>query len=153
MLQTGVVDMDFLALDLFAAFKIQEQAKNLILVDAFTGNFIDVLINKKVLDSFPRNVQDILISAGLDVEMRVAKGEVPKWSAKVTKQFKELGVNFYQFPAAERAKWATLIEDIPAEWAAEVSEQGMPGWEIVKRYQEITAALGYEWPKQWGVKK
>ena len=46
-----------------------------------------------------------------------------------------------------------LDRDIPAEWADEVAKMGLPGWEIVKRFQEITAQKGYKWPRQWGVKK
>ena len=57
MLQTGVVDMDLLPVDLFSSFKIQEQAKNFVGVRAMTGNFFDLYMNKKRFDKMPKELQ------------------------------------------------------------------------------------------------
>jgi hypothetical protein len=62
-------------------------------------------------------------------------------------------VKIYQFPEADRNKWAGQVEDIPAEWADEVTKQGYPGWKIVERYQDVCSQLGYKWPRKWGIKK
>lgn len=153
MLQTGVVDMDLLPLDLFAAFKIQEQAKYFVGIRAMTGNFFDLYMNKKRFDKMPKELQKIFMETGYEVAMKVAKEVVPSWSKKVMKQFKEAGVQFYELPEAERDKWANMIPDIPAEWAKEVEAQGYPGWKIVERWQELTTKYGYKWPRKWGVKK
>ncbi len=153
MLQTGVVDMDFLPLDLFASYKIQEQAPNLILVDALTACWYDLLLSLRTYKKLPGKYQKVLVAVGKEIEMRMAEKEVAKWNDKVMAQFKKSGVKVIKFSPAERAKWAQLVEDIPAEWAAEVSKQGFPGWKIVQRYQELTTKMGYKWPRQWGVKK
>jgi hypothetical protein len=87
------------------------------------------------------------------VEIHHTKNLLPKWQEKLWGEWKAQGVKFSALPEVERAKWASLIEDIPAEWAEEVGKMGLPGWEIVKRFQEVTAEKGYKWPRKWGVKK
>jgi len=79
--------------------------------------------------------------------------ELKKWTDKIIGQFKSQKVNIIQFPAEDRAKWASKVEDIPAEWADEVTKQGYPGWKIVERYQQVCSELGYKWSKKWGIKK
>lgn len=153
MLQTGVTDMDFLPLDLFASYKIQEQAPNLILVNALTACWYDLMINTKTFAKFPKDVQDILIETGKEIELKMAKEGVPMWTKKVMAEFEKQGVKTFQFPEEERAKWSALVSDIPAEWAEEVTKQGYPGWDIIARYQQLTTEMGYKWPRKWGVKK
>jgi len=153
MLQTGVIDMDLLPVDLFGAFKIYEQAKNLIKIDAMTGNFFDLWMNKTTFEKMPKEMQELFLKTGHDIALKVAQEIVPAWTDKTLAMFKKEGVKFYDFPADDRAKWAEMIPDIPAEWAKEVEAQGYPGWKIVARWQELTSELGYKWPRQWGVKK
>ncbi|MBN1103311.1 MAG: TRAP transporter substrate-binding protein DctP [Deltaproteobacteria bacterium] len=153
MLQTKVIDMDLLPLDMFAAFKIHEQAPNLILVDALMGNFVDLIINVNSYNKLPAEIQKIMLDTGKEIELKVAQTEVKKWTEKTINEFKSKGVKIFEFPSADRDKWASLVEDIPAEWAVEVTGQGYPGWKIVDRYQELCAQMGYKWARKWGVKK
>lgn len=153
MLQTGVIDVDLHPVDLHASFKLIEQAKYLVRIDALQANFGDLWISKKRLESFPPDVQRILLDAGREVEWQCATEVLPAWEAKVMEQFDAAGVKQVTLDPKERAEWAAKIPDIPAEWAAEVTAQGYPGWEIVKRWQELTTEYGYEWPREWGIKK
>jgi TRAP-type C4-dicarboxylate transport system substrate-binding protein len=153
MLQTKVIDMDMLPLDMFASFKIQEQAPNLVIVDALMGNFVDFIVNKDVFQKLPPDIQAIFIETGKEVELKTAQVEVKKWTEKITNDFNKQNVKVFKLPDADRAKWANMVEDIPAEWADEVTKQGYPGWKIVERYQQICSDLGYNWPRKWGIKK
>lgn len=153
MLQTKVIDMDMLPLDMFAAFKIQEQAPNLIVVDALMGNFVDFLINTKVFNRLPKDIQTIFVETGKEVELKTAEVEVKKWTDKIMNEFGTQNVKVYKISDDDRVKWANLVDDIPAEWADEVTKQGYPGWEIVETYQQVCTDLGYKWPRKWGVKK
>lgn len=153
MLQTKVIDMDMLPLDMFASFKIQEQAPNLIIVDALMGNFVDFIMNKKSFQKLPKNIQAIFIETGKEVELKAAQVEVKVWTDRIMKEFKRKNIKVYKLPSADRTKWANMVDDIPAEWAAEVTKQGYPGWKIVERYQQICSEMGYKWPRKWGVKK
>lgn len=152
MMQTGVIDMDLLPEDLFSAFKVYEQAKYLNKTDILTGNFFDLWMNKDSFAKLPKQVQQIILDTADEVSMKNAAEFVPMWTEKAKEIFKKAGIEFVELDPAERAKWAQMVPDIPAEWAKEVEEQGYPGWEIVKRWQELTAELGYQWPRQWGVK-
>lgn len=153
MLQTGVVDVDLLPLDLFASYKIQEQAPILTIVNLLTANWPDLLMNAKSFNKLPKNVQTIFIETGKEIELRMGERDISKWTDKVLEEFKKQNVTKYEFPKSERDKWASMVEDIPAEWAKEVTKQGYPGWEIVDRYQELTTQMGYKWPRKWGLKK
>ncbi len=154
MLQTGVIEVDLLPLDMFYSYKIYEQAPNLILADLLTANFIDLLVNTKSFNKLPKDIQKIFLETGKEVEMQMATVEIKKWiDSKVMAGFKAKGVKTFKFPEQDRAKWAQMCEDIPAEWAKEVTAMGYPGWEIVNRYQDICEELGYKWPRRWGVKK
>ena len=62
-------------------------------------------------------------------------------------------MKFIDFPTEEQKKWVETLDDIPAEWAAEMESKGLPGFQAVKRWQEITTDLGYKWSRRWGIKK
>jgi hypothetical protein len=94
-----------------------------------------------------------MIETGKEAEKHLTAELAPMWRDKILDEWADQGVEFYDFPASERAKWASLVEDIPAEWAAEMAEKGLPGWEIMHRFQDITAEMGYDWPRRWAVRE
>ena len=56
-------------------------------------------------------------------------------------------------PGAEaKVEYRVTVPDTAAEWALEMDAKGLPGTEVVKRWQEITSDLGYEWLRTWGPK-
>lgn len=152
MLQTGVTDMDYLPADLFSAFKVHEQAKYYLQFDSFTGNFFDLWMNKDSFAKLPKEVQKIMLETAEEVSLKNAKEFVPEWTKRAEDIFRKAKIEFVPFPTALKDEWAQKVSDIPAEWADEVTKQGYPGWEIVKRWQELTAQLGHKWPRKWGVK-
>jgi len=153
MLQTGVGELDLLPIDVQASLKHYEQAKYQILIDAFAHVAWDIVINANSFNKLPKEVQNIFIEARLKTEPIIAGKLILEWADKAKKAFKEHGVETFRLSESERNKWAGMVPDTPALWAKEVSAQGYPGWEIVKRYQEITTQLGYKWPRKWGAKK
>ena len=62
----------------------------------------------------------------------------------------QAGVTFCTISEADKAKWAQMIPDLPAEWAQEMEAQGLPGWEIVDTYIKLTKEAGHQWPREWG---
>jgi TRAP-type transport system periplasmic protein len=153
MMQTGVTDMDLLPCDVQAGLKIYEQARHQIIINALTICSWEIVMNVNSFNKLPKDVQQILADAGKKMEKIIAAELVKQWVDKATDTFKKNGVTTFVLPEAERNKWASMVPDTAAQWAAEVSAQGYPGWEIVNRYQEISGQLGYKWPRKWGVKK
>lgn len=153
LLQSGVTEMDFHPITHMNAFKVQELARYLIRVQAMVGAPWDLMFNLQKFNSLPADVQKILIETGKEAEIAMTDELAPMWREKIMTAWKAQGVTFLDFPDSERAKWASMVEDIPAEWATEMEKKGLPGWEIMRRFQEITAQMGYKWARQWAVKK
>jgi TRAP-type C4-dicarboxylate transport system substrate-binding protein len=153
LLQSGVTEMDFHPITHMNAFKVQELAKNLVEVDAMVGNPWDLMMNLTKFKSLSADVQKIMLDAGREAEIAMVDELALAAERNITEAWKKQGVTFSKLPEAERAAWAAKIEDIPAEWAAEMAAKGLPGWEMMTRFQEIAAKNGYKWPRQWAVKK
>jgi len=153
LIRTGVVTVDMLPIDLMHAFKHQEIAKYNIITKILTPSYGAILMNLNTFKGFPPEVQKILVETAMEAEDHHINVMVPKWMEKIEREWKSIGVNFIEFPQEERVKWAKLIPDIPAEYAAEVEGKGYPGLKMVQRWQEITTELGFKWDRKWGIKK
>jgi TRAP-type C4-dicarboxylate transport system substrate-binding protein len=153
LLQSGVTEMDFHPITHMNAFKVQELARNYIKLEAMVGAPWDLMINLEKFNSLPPDIQKIMLDTGKEAEIVMANELASKWRDRILTAWKTQGVTFSTFPLDDRAKWASLVEDIPSEWAIEMEQKGLPGWQIMNRYQEITTELGYKWPRKWAAKK
>jgi len=153
LLQTGVVNIDFHPFTHFYHTKVYELVKNYTRVGAMAGFHSEAFVNLDVYKKLSPAYQKIFMEAGDYVDEKTAKELLPQWTDLFEKELKKLGVTFSDFPREEIKKWAGKLEDVPAEWADEVTKKGYPGFEFVKAWQDITSELGYQWPRRWGVKK
>lgn len=153
LLQSGVTEMDFHPITHMNAFKVQELAKNLVEVDSMVGNPWDLMMNLQKFKSLPPDIQKIIIDTGREAEIVMTDELAPKNKVEITEAWAKQGVVFSKLAEQERANWAAKIDDIPAEWAAEMAAQRLPGWEMMARFQQIAAEKGYKWSRQWAVKK
>jgi TRAP-type C4-dicarboxylate transport system substrate-binding protein len=150
MLRRGVVDVDLLPFDLLYGFKIHEQTKYAIIADLITCMWGPILMNAKTYNKFSPATQKMFLELGEKMELRAAREIIPRWWKRVEREWKQMGIQFIQFPEEEKKKWVASIPDTALEWAEEVEGKGYPGHKIVKRWQDITADLGYKWPRHWG---
>jgi TRAP-type C4-dicarboxylate transport system substrate-binding protein len=150
-MQTGVTEMDFHPMTHMNAFKVQELAKYLVNVEAMVGAPWDLIINLEKFNSLPEYIQDIMVEVGKEAELVLADDLRVQWEDRLRREWEAIGIEFLEFPTEDRAKWASLVEDIPKEWAEEMKARGLPGYEIIHRFQEITAEMGYEWAREWAV--
>ncbi len=154
MLQTGVVDSSFNPVDLAYTFKDIEQGPYCLDPQLLVTNWISCWMNLDTLKKLPKDLQNILLESGMETELKAAKEMNPAWTEKIYRDWKaSKGFVYAKLSDSDRQKWAEGCEDVPAEWAAEISGMGYPGWDIVKRYQEISQELGHKWLRKWGVKK
>jgi TRAP-type C4-dicarboxylate transport system substrate-binding protein len=153
MLETGVIDMTLDPIDLTDSTKNYEQAPWVIDNPITRASWNSLWMNIDAFEELPKDVQEIFLDVGKEIEIRAGETLVSEWEQNVEKKWREKGLKWTQLSPEDMQKWADSVEDIPAEWAAEVTEQGYPGWELVRRYIEIAEELGHKWPRQWGVKK
>ena len=151
-LQSGVIDADLLWLDLQAAFSLYEQTKYIVPIPF--GSFVpeDLMMNLDSFNKLPQDLQQLLLDVGKESELYVAE-YLKERRAEVMQEMQGKGLEVINFPEEEIVKWAEIIPDTPAVWAEEATKAGMPGWEIAKRWQEVTAELGHNWPREWAVQK
>jgi TRAP-type C4-dicarboxylate transport system substrate-binding protein len=152
MLRTGLIDASLLPTVESYGNKVHEQTTYIIDLPLMSHSVWELIIRKDLLESFSPEVQRILVESGHDAEEKAVNELLPAWEATVWKAWEDAGLQLIDFPDAEIAKLAGLLEDTPAVWAKELEALGYPGWEMVKRYQEITANLGFQWARQWGVR-
>jgi len=153
LLQTGVVNIDFHPFTHFYHTKVYELVKNYVKVGAMAGFHSEIYVNLDVFKKLSPAYQKILLEAGDYTDEKMSTELLPQWWKRFQEEVMKFGVTFSDFPKDEITKWANKLEDIPAEWAEEVTKKGYPGYEFVKAWQEITESLGYKWPRKWGVKK
>lgn len=150
MLRAGVVDIDLLPFDLLYSFKINEVTNYYVQVDLISCCGGCIIMNKDRLNSLTPETQKIIMEAGTEAQLIGANEILPKWHKRCETEWKAAGLKFIKFPKDEKKKWAGTVEDTAAEWAKEMDAKGLPGTKIVKRWQEITEEMGYEWPRKWG---
>lgn len=91
-----------------------------------------ILMNLETYKGFPPEVQKILLAVGKEVKEKAGQEVIGKWWARCEKEWKAKGIGFITISEGERQKWASHLEDIPAEFAKEVEGKGYPGYKIVK---------------------
>lgn len=153
LLQGGVTSVNIDPFDLMYAFKLAEQAKYHLNVNLTTACWAHTMMNLDTFKKLSPEYQKILVETGKEIELKAAKEVVPKWWDRVQKEWKAKGVTEVDFPDSEITKWAATLEDVPAQFAAEIEGKGYPGFKMMQRWQEITASHGFKWARKWAVKK
>ncbi|MFC2001823.1 hypothetical protein ACFLUZ_04890 [Chloroflexota bacterium] len=92
------------------------------------------------------------MEAGRGAETRLVQEDKGK-VAETLAFFKEQGVTFYKLSEEDRDKWIAACPDTPAELAEDLESKGFPGYQMVKRYQELLKGMGVRISREWGVKK
>lgn len=154
LLKTGVTTGDLNPFDNQYAFKLNEVTRYFIKdLSIITCCPMPIIMNAETFNKFSPAVQKILLEVGKETELKASKEILPQWWDKAMKEWKAKGTEFIEFRPGEKQKWAATLEDIPAEWAADVEKIGLPGFQLVRRWQEITSQMGFKWDRRWGVKK
>lgn len=154
LLKSGVTSVNLDPWDNMYAFKLHEVTNyyldNLALLTACP---MGIFMNLDTFKSLDPETQKIMLEVGKNVELKTAQVILPQWRKKTEDLWRAKGIKWITFPDSEKAKWAESLDDIPAEWAADMEKLGLPGFRIVNRWQEITSGMGYKWNRKWGLKK
>ncbi len=152
MLETGILDGTMDPTAFTHGLMNWEQAPYLLENKIITPAWICLWINMDSWNSLPKDIQDILEEVSVDIAEEISRDLAVQWDNEIFDYWKAHGITTTRLSDAEMAEWARACPDTAAEWAQDMEDLGYPGWEIVKRWQELTAQYGWEWPKQWGVK-
>ena len=150
MLQTGVIDGDILNIDLSRTFKTYEVTQYITDNQLTSHCAVEIIMNKDTWDSLDTDIQDIILEVAEEVSAYYATNTLPDYIDETLQLFADEGLTTTQLSQGDIVQWASLIDDIPAEWAASVEADGYPGYEIIARWQNITAELGFNWSRHWG---
>ncbi|MFC1979476.1 TRAP transporter substrate-binding protein [Chloroflexota bacterium] len=122
----GVIDGVFFALPGVYAFKLSEVTKYIAISDLFVGPFW-IAMNKAKWDSLPSNVQDTIESLA-EEKLSLESGRA--WDVAAQRGLtmaKDAGIEVYDLPAGEIARWRKAVAPIYESWIAEMEGNGLPG--------------------------
>lgn len=150
-LKMGVIDAAVWPVETFISFKTYEVAKYFIKVDHGAFATWTISINKDSFNKLTPELQRIILDVGMEASLEQG-ASVKTRRAEGLAKLKDLGTVFSELSSEDKAAWAEAIEDIPAGWAADMEALGYPGFDIARRWQEITTEMGHEWSREWAVK-
>jgi len=146
-LQTGVYQGWATSANPIVGFKLYEPAPYFTVVDF--GAFLagTITINLKVWSQLPPEVQAIMEQVGLEYETRLADLTQKQLDRRMG-VMKKAGVEIYELPAAEKARWAKILSQagVAVKSAQQADEKGLPGTGILRSYYEALEAEGYRFP-------
>jgi TRAP-type C4-dicarboxylate transport system substrate-binding protein len=146
-IDTGVYDGWAMPADVATTFKVHEVAKYHTLVGF--GSFVTgfLTINLETWNSLPPEVQEILNEVGYEYTQELYKKNMANLE-KAQGIMKAAGVEIYELPAQERARWARILFDagVANSQAEKADANGYPGTEVMKSYILALEAAGYTFP-------
>ena len=64
-------------------------------------------------------------------------------------EMEQAGVTFYTLSAEDKAEWASVMENLPQKYAANLDSQGLPGTAFVEAFIKSFEDAGHVWNRDW----
>ncbi len=151
-MQTGVVEGNWLPLNLQVAFKIHEVGKYYMELDALTHATEHIVMNLDKWKSLDAATQKLFTDVSADAETYV-RNIAKKDYTDSLQILKTAGVTITPLPDAERTKWSNQVPDLAADQAKLMEDKGLPGFAIAQRYTAILKEAGVKLSREYAVKK
>ena len=146
--KTGVFEGFIVFPSSFPAMKYPEAAPYMAKVGFGAQYSVVLTMNKDSLKKLPPAVQKILQEVGRE------------WAAKSDEAYMTAGekgyaslpsfkATLYEFPDAERKKWANAMPNIAKEWAAAMEKQGIPGNQALAALMDEARKAGIKPVRDW----
>ncbi|WP_163847685.1 C4-dicarboxylate TRAP transporter substrate-binding protein [Pseudooceanicola aestuarii] len=148
MLQTGLVDHAMLWPEAAATFKIAEVAPYMLEANLGAVNTKTVTVNKDYWNKLPDEVKTALQEVAVAYRDHVA-GIAMDRAAASRQAFVDAGGTIVALSDAQRQAWADGMPDIAAEWAADVTDNGGAGNEMLIAYMGKLRDAGFEPVRDW----
>ncbi|MBI5606060.1 MAG: TRAP transporter substrate-binding protein DctP [Deltaproteobacteria bacterium] len=151
-LRQGVVDGSLLPPDNFIMFKEYEVAKYMIHLGLGARPAAIVAINLDKFNTMPKNLQNLFIKVGKDVQKRHAEF-TNKTVEQAIATMKAHGVTYFGYlPKADIAEWASQVPDTAATMCKSLEGQHPQIWSMAKRLIELAEQTGHKWPRKLAVR-
>ncbi|PIC64907.1 hypothetical protein CSV79_04615 [Sporosarcina sp. P13] len=99
----------------------------------FGGSGTGLIINEKVFQSLPENVQEVILEVGEEYTKSNAK-RTDEYVESIFKEYKEKGIVIHEITEDEKAKWSTFFDSVEADW---LKEKNNPEFEeTLKAFKE-----------------
>lgn len=144
-LQNGLVEGSLFYISGMEAFKLKEVAKFFNKAGQGSLSTLVAFMNINTRAKLPADVVKIIDEVADETSIRVAELS-KKRDQDVEARMKAEGVTVNTLPAAERAKWAEMLKDLPSRAAKELDGKGMPATETMKTYVRILGEEGFKFP-------
>ena len=136
-LSTGVIDGLSIAVSGLQSFQLYSELNFGTTCDCYVAAQY-LVVNKDVWDSLTPDTQAVLLKEGR--VMAVAGGAVYDGAYNaISLRAEEEGIEKYDLPADELARWHAIGEEIAAQWIADMDAAGIDGQAIFDRMQELAA--------------
>jgi TRAP-type C4-dicarboxylate transport system substrate-binding protein len=144
-METGVIDGIVTCPMLYKAYKLQELGKHAV-VAAFGCVSEGVVMNKDTWEKMPADLQAIVEEVTRN-PFRLTGGLTEEVIQDVNDSLAAEGVEFYELPAEEAARWNSLFsEEVVKDWVDNMEQKGFPGKEAILNYKAVLDKNGVEFP-------
>lgn len=147
-LQSGVYESLFAFTTGTFPIKIYEIAKYLTKIDIGSTFISAITINKKLYDTMPPYMQNILKDVGTEYTMRVAN-TLAALASDFEKRMAAQGAVITDFPADQRKKWATMMPNIAQDWVKRNEDRKLPAKLVLTTYLDKLRATGQAPLRDW----
>lgn len=148
-LERGVIEMAFCGKEVLHMVKLHETAKYFLSVELNTPTTMSLWINQDTWKKFSPQDRELFLNVGEKAEERYLEW-FDQHLKKVDEDFQKRGLVFNTLSEKDKKQWATVMPDLPAQWAKEMESKGLPGWKIVDTYIELSEKEGWKFPRKWG---
>ncbi|SLN51786.1 TRAP transporter substrate-binding protein DctP [Roseisalinus antarcticus] len=147
-IQTGVAEGTIIIPTGAYPLRLHEVAPYVTLVDTGVTTTGGLAVNADSWDRFPEDVQTVLTELGLEYSLGHAQ-IVKDMSDEIVQRMGDEGSTIYPLPDSDRAAWVAGLPDLGANWIEAVSDQGLPGAEVMSAFMEGARARGAEPLRNW----
>lgn len=148
MVSTGVTDAAMLWPEAAKTFKIAEVAPYMLRANLGAVNTKTVTVNKRVWESLPAEVKDVIQKVAVEYRDHVAEIAMTRATTSIEAYVAD-GGTIVDLSPEERQQWADAMPNIAKEWADKLDQTGGPGSEMLRAYMGKLKAAGQTPLRDW----
>jgi TRAP-type C4-dicarboxylate transport system substrate-binding protein len=132
----------------FPAMKYPEAAPYITKVGFGAQYSVVLTMNKDSFGKLLPQVQKIMLEVGHEWATRSDEAYMTAGETGY-KSLPSFNAHLYEFPEAERKKWADVMPNIAKEWAAAMEKQGLPGNKALAAFMSEARKAGIKPVRDW----